>query len=115
MGKRRIYDEDVFDTFSSFGVGIAIYFEAIRYRQQLTPDSPFPFRRSAIEDKTGLTIYQQRRARNLLATVGWLEVERRSSANGGSITHYRISDFAKDLIKSGTQRKRYISFQGFAQ
>lgn len=107
MGKRRLYDEDVHEVFDSFGVGVAIYFEAIRYRQQLYDDEFFAFSSEDIKKRTDLTYRQQARVRRILQATGWIQTERGFRPTGGTITRFRISDMARDLIKV-TPRRRNI-------
>lgn len=101
MGKRRMFDEDVHEVFREFGVEVAIFFEAVRYRQQLDKDHFFPFKIADIKSSTGLTYRQQLRARRVLESTGWIITKR----GLGSIVYYKVTDLAKKLIKH-TPRKR---------
>lgn len=51
----------------------ARYFEAIRYRQQLTPGVSFVYRADVIEAVAGLTRRQQVDAKKILEGSGWIE------------------------------------------
>jgi hypothetical protein len=108
MGRRRLYDEDVHEVFSFFGVEVAIYFEAIRYRQQLTPGQFFQFTREDIRKRTDLTFKQQARVRRVLEATEWVETKRGYQKKGGTVTCFQLTEMAKDLIKK-TPRKRDMS------
>ena len=108
MGKRRLYDEDVHEVFSSFGVNIPVFFEALRYRQQLTPEGAFPYPARDMERMTGLTYKQQLRAHKILETTGWIQTNRRRAIKGGTITYFYVTEFARGLIKN-TVRKRSMA------
>lgn len=98
MGKRRYFDEDVNEVFDTFGVEVAIYFEVLRYRQQLNKGF-FPLARTKIKERADLTFAQQRRARVLLETVGWIETKRHNQA-----TMFRITELAKECTKHTIRR-----------
>lgn len=103
MGKRRIYDEDVHEVFGLFGVEVAIFFEAVRYKQQLHKGYFFPFPSKEITKKCDLSYKQQLRVRKVLETTGWLETQR-----GGENTccvHYRVTELAESLIRKTPRRR----------
>ena len=102
MGKRRLYDQDAEEV---FGLPVAIYFEAIRYRQQLKPGEFFTYQTKDMTKNTGLTYKQQLRAHKLLVAAGWLETRRTFRERGGTITLFRITGVAMDITKN-TSRKR---------
>lgn len=104
MGKRRLYDEDVQEI---FGLSIAIYFEALRYRQQLKPSEFFAYDTYDITRNTGLTYKQQLRAHKVLAAASWIDTRRGWNEKGGTVTLFCITVLALDIAKD-TPRKRYI-------
>jgi len=105
---KRMYDEEVHEVFGLFGSEVAIYFEAIRYRQQLTPDQYFGFSREDIKKRTDLTFKQQARVRRILEAMEWLDTKKGYQKKGGTVTTFKVTDMAKDLIKK-TPRKRDLS------
>lgn len=104
MGKRRLYDEDAEEV---FGLSVAIYFEALRYRQQLRPGEFFTYETKDVTKNTGLTYKQQLRAHKVLIAAGWIESKRTYRERGGTAVLFRITNIALDIIKD-THRKRYI-------
>lgn len=71
----RAWDDEVAECFDLWGgVKVAAYFEALRYRQQLTPDEYFSLPSNTIEHLTGLTRHQQRTSRGVLEGSGWIEL-----------------------------------------
>ena len=111
LRKRRIYDEEVHEVFDTFGVEVAIYFEAIRYRQQLHLDKTaegenrfqfFPFKREDIQKRTDLSFSQQRRTRLILSTTGWIETKRQNDA-----TCFKLTKLALECTKN-TKRRRNL-------
>lgn len=105
MGKRRLYDEDVHDVFDTFGVEVAIYFEAIRYRQQLKLGEFFAYRVSEITKNTGLSYKQQLRVHKILEATGWIKTKRGWQNGGGTITLFKITELAADIIKDTPRRR----------
>lgn len=110
MGKRRMFDDDVEECFDK---PIAIYFEALRYRQQLSPDDFFMYRTEDMQKRTGLSYKQQLRAHKWLLDTDWIEVVRKRDRNGGSILFFRITAFAKSLIKDTVRRRNATEFRQF--
>lgn len=80
MGKRCFYDLDVQDAFGLFGLEVAVYFEVLRFRQQLFENNFFTYTAEEITRNCGLSYKQQIRARNVLEATDWIEVRR--SNNG---------------------------------
>lgn len=107
MGKRRLYDEDVHDVFGFFGVGVAIYFEALRYRQQLRPGEFFRYPVKDINKNTGLSYKQQLRTHKILRETNWIETKRGWHDEGGTVILFRITQMAQDIIKD-TPRRRNV-------
>lgn len=104
MGKRRLYDEDVQEV---FGLPVAIYFEALRYRQQLKPGGFFSYETGDMTRNTGLSYKQQLRAHKLLKAAAWIETKRGFQDKGGTVTLFRLTDAALDIAKD-TPRKRTL-------
>lgn len=106
MGKLsfRIHDNTVSETFELFGgEDTALYFEALRYRQQLFKrGEKFSYKTSKIQERTGLSHHKQRLAREVLAAVGWIAVER----NSNGFTFLLLGD-AYEATKH-TQRRRNV-------
>ncbi len=105
MGKRRMYDDDVEECFDK---PIAIFFEAIRYRQQLTPGEFFTFTADKIQVKSGLTYKQQLRARKWLTGLGecsWIETMRKRGKDGGTVLDYKVTAFAKEVLKHNVYKR----------
>jgi hypothetical protein len=107
-----MYDEDVHEVFDTFGVEVPIYFEAIRYRQQIVPEEFFPFTRAQIQKNTDLTPKQQARTRRILTATGWLETRRGFNRKGGTVTLFRITNFARSLIKDTPRRRNLAALKG---
>lgn len=102
MGKRRLYDEDVQEV---FGVSVAVYFEALRYRQQLHVGEFFAYGAADITRRTGLSYKQQLRAHKVLRDREWVETGRSIKNGGGTVTLFRLTDLALEVVKD-TPRKR---------
>ncbi len=104
MGKLnfRIHDNTVAEVFELFGgEDTALYYEAIRYRQQLyKKESCFFYKTEEIKGRTGLSEHKQRLAREVLSATEWLSVERTS--NG---FRFHVLPTAYEATK-GTQRRR---------
>lgn len=107
MGKRRLFDEDVSDVFRAFGLSIAVYFEALRYRQQLKPGHFFAYPTEDITKNTGLSYKQQLRAHKVLKSCEWIETDRVRASGGGTVTIFRVTELAYEAIKD-TRRKRGV-------
>lgn len=108
MGKQIvcIWDDDVAECFELFGGWrTAAYFEAIRYRQQLYKDRFFPMRAVDISNRTGLSYYHQKLAREVLEGTGWIETRKTMAGTTGSVLHFRLTELAFDAIKK-TKRRR---------
>lgn len=75
----------------------ARYFEAIRYRQQLTPRKSFAFKSTAIKDISGLSYKQQLKAKKVLEGSGWIETDRIRKGKGTVLT-FLVTKLARDAI-----------------
>lgn len=100
---RRMYDKEVHEVFDTFGIGVAIYFEAIRYRQQLHTNEegsylPFPLTREKIHQLTGLSVWQQYRAKKVLDVCNWIEVGKKRAKKGGTVSYFRVGDLAREAL-----------------
>lgn len=91
----RAWDIEVAECFDLWGgEKIAAYFEALRYRQQLTPGVYFPLSTGTIEHLTGLTRHQQRTSREVLVGSGWIDT--RMFTN---LIEYRLTALAREATK----------------
>ena len=97
MGSQNlvIWDEEIADCFSLWGGRkIAIYFEALRYRQQLFKDEFFPYSAVSLEKNSGLTYKQQLYAKKVLEGSGWVDTRRKQNTKKGSALFYKITELA---------------------
>lgn len=95
-----IWDEEIADCFDLWGGRkIAVYFEALRYRQQLTKGEFFAYASSHLERNTGLTYKQQLSAKKVLEGSGWIETTRKQNHKKGSSLYYRLTDLAFEATK----------------
>jgi len=112
MGSQNlvIWDEEIADCFSLWGGRkIAIYFEALRYRQQLfKQDEYFPYSATSLEKNIGLTYKQQLHAKKVLEGSGWLETRRKQNTKKGSALFYRVTELAREAT-SHIKRPRDIT------
>lgn len=105
MGKLnlRIFDDGVAEVFEAFGgKDTALYFEAVRYRQQLFRGKSFTFRSKDIRQRTGLSYQKQRLACQVLSATGWIE-----SAVTSKGKEFKITSQGYDLTKY-TKRRRDV-------
>jgi hypothetical protein len=78
-----MWDNEIAEVFDLWGgETIARYFEAIRYRQQLTPNEMFAYRAADIKKVSGLSYKKQLHAKKVLVGSGWLETQRVNDGNG---------------------------------
>ncbi len=96
---RRMFDQEVAETFDTWGLGVAIYFEVIRYRQQLHEGEFFPMSREKIKQLTGLSYWQQHRVKKILTVCDWIETIKKRDKRGGTINHFRVGAKAKEALE----------------
>lgn len=101
MNKRviRVYDPEIADCFELFGgEKTAIFFEALRYRQQLFEGQFFSFKSSHIKKMTSLGYRLQIAAREVLEATGFIETRRCADGVSNSIMQYKITPSAFKAI-----------------
>jgi len=111
MGKQivSIWDDEIAECFELFGGHhTATYFEALRYRQQLTKDAWFSYKGREIRKNTGLTYKRQKLAKDVLEATGFIETQRHSTQTHGNSLFFRLTDTAYDVIKH-TKRRRNMT------
>lgn len=73
----------------------ARYFEALRFRQQLTPGESFIYKASKIEEMSGLSYKRQLKARSVLEGSGFIEAKRVRNGKGTAIS-FRLTELARE-------------------
>lgn len=115
MTKDRIiwaFDREVAECFDSWeGEDIARFYEALRFREQLSPGKLFIFKATDIRKYSGLPIKRQLEAKRVLVGSGWIETVRTQI---GML--YRITPLAKDATKLIPHRRNLTAARkAFAQ
>lgn len=88
IGRRHLID----------GTLVARYFEALRFRQQLKPRTPFVFKSEDIRQVSGLSYKRQLKARKVLVGSGWISA-RFVRADNGTVLQYEITDLGREAIR----------------
>ncbi len=110
MGKKDsaqqvvVWDKEVAECFELWGgQNVAIYFECLRYRQQIAPKDSFVLSSKEIEAQSGLSLWRQQNARKILEGAGWIITQRDRDG-----IRFTITDYAREATKHITH-KRNIS------
>jgi len=114
MGKQivRIWDSEVAECFELFGgQKTAMYFEALRYRQQLKKGQLFAYSVEDIKKSTGLSYEAQKRAKDVLVGTGWIKAERRTQANGGNVQCFQLAELAYEATKKTPRRRNVFAMR----
>lgn len=103
-----VWDKEVEEFFDEYGNGqtIAVYFECLRYRQQLTPKQPFTISSKQVERQTGLKAWSQQNARRLLDAAGWIE----SHFDGRGYTSL-VTDVGRQAVSHIKHRRSTIELR----